>query len=221
MRPRVRAVHDPPRQVDHRRHHRPDRELAHEAAHEPDRAEEREQRRDAAEDELPHPDRLEVEQLVAQQARRRSDHDQLEDRPAQALHDVERRRQIGAAAAERRALEHHRRHTGVRADQRRHGEHPVPDHAAEERRRQRVAEREVEVRRQDEHQQRDAEVRPEQGRVERPEHAQALGHRLDSPPGRFFQDSLPSLVLTRSGSTGVISAPRGGAPRRPQATRSG
>ena len=45
-------------------------------------------------------------------------------------------------------------------------------------------ERRHEVRPRHEHEQRDAEVAPEESVVEEPEHAQALGHRFDSPGGR-------------------------------------
>src|SRR5204863_1922976 len=74
--------------------------------------------------------------------------------------------------------------------------------------------RQAEVGRRDEDENRDAEVQPEEEGVERAEHPQTLRHGLDSP--RWCLDghrSLPSLVRTRSGSTGVISAPRRGAPR--------
>jgi hypothetical protein len=208
----LRPVHDPPRQVDDRGGDGPDCELAHEAAYEADRAQECQQHCDAAEDQLPEPDRLEAEQLVAEQAGGGRDDDELEDRPAEALEHVERGGEVGAAPPERCALQHHRGHAGVCADQRRDGEHGVADHAADQRGRERIAQREIEVRRQDEYEQRDAEVRPEQERVERPEHAQALRNRLHSPLRRLHF-RLPSLVLTRSGSTGVISAPDG-APRR-------
>ena len=76
-----------------------------------------------AEHELPEPDRLEAEQLVAQQAGRGRDHDQLEDRPAEALEDVQPGRDVRAPPAERRALQHHRRHARVGPDQRRDREH--------------------------------------------------------------------------------------------------
>jgi hypothetical protein len=181
------AVDDPPREVDHRRDHGPDRELADEAPHEPDGTEQGEHCRNGAEEELPEPDGLEAEQLVAQEAGRGRDHDQLEDRPAETLQDVQRGREVGAAAAERRPLQDHRRNARVGADQRRDGEHAVPDHRADERRGERGPQRQVEVRRQDEHQQRDAEVRPQQRGVKRPEHAEPLGYRLDSPTGRLLQ----------------------------------
>jgi hypothetical protein len=182
--PRERTRIEP---VDHRRDDGPDRELPYEPADEADRAEQRQHRRDAAEEELPEPDRLKAEQLVAQQTGRGGDHDQLEDRPAQALQDVQAGREIRATAAERGSLQHHRRDARVGADQRRDREHAVSDQTADERCRERGAQRQVEVRRQDEHQQRDAEVRPQQRSVDQPEHVQALGDRLDSPTGRVPQ----------------------------------
>jgi hypothetical protein len=163
--------------------------------------------RDDAEQELPRPYRLEAEELVAEEAGRRCDHDQLEDRPPDALEDVERRREIRAAASEWRPLQHHCRHARVRADQRGKGEHQIPDHGPDERRGERVAQRQIEVGGQDEHQQRDPEVRPEERRVHEAEDTQAIRNRLDSPLWCVPHYSLPSLVLTRSGSTGVISAP--------------
>lgn len=48
----------------------------------------------------------------------------------------------------------------------------VPDQAADERRRERIAQRQVEEGRQDEHEQRHAEVRPEQRRIEEAEDPQ-------------------------------------------------
>ena len=57
----VRLVQDPPRQVGERGQHRPDRELPHVAAHEADRPKEREHDGDAAEQERPHPARVETE----------------------------------------------------------------------------------------------------------------------------------------------------------------
>ena len=179
--PEPRAVEDPPGEINDRSGNRPDRELPDEAPDEADRPQQREQRRQTAEGELPDPDRLEAEELVAQQPGRRRDHDQLEHRPAQALQHVEHGREVGAALPERRTLEDHRRHPPVGPDERGRGEHRVADQPADERRRQRVLQREVEVRRQNEHEQRDAEVRPEQRRVEQAEHAETIRYRLDSP----------------------------------------
>ena len=181
----VRAVDDPPREVGDREGDRPDRELAHEAADEADRPEQRQRGGEPAEEELPRPGRVEPEQLVAEQPRGGRDHDQLEDRPAEALRDVEHRRDVRAALPERSPLEHHRRHAPVRADQRSQREHRVPDQPADERRRERVLQRQVEVGRQHEHEQRDAEVDPEQRRVDEAEHAKPLRHGLDSPGWRF------------------------------------
>ncbi len=188
--PEIRSVDDPPREVDDREADRPDRELAHEAADEADRPEQRERSGEPAEEKLPRPGRLEPEQLVAEQPGRGSDHDQLEDRPAEALRDVEHGRDVRAALTERSPLEHHRRHAPVRTDQRSQREHRVPDQPADERRPQRVLQRQVEVGRQHEHEQRDAEVDPEQGRVDEAQDPQPLGHRLDSPARRFHIGSL-------------------------------
>jgi len=185
--PQPSAVEDPPGEIGNRSRNRPDRELADEAAHEADRPQQREQRREPAEGELPDPDRLEAEELVAQQPGRSRDHDQLEDRPAETLDHVQDGRGVRPALPERCALQHHRRHAAVGADQPCDREHAVADQPADERREERGAQRQVEVRRQDEHEQRDAEVRPEQRRVERSEHSQALGDRLDSPTGRCSQ----------------------------------
>src|SRR5207244_10698113 len=105
----IRAVHDPPGQVDDRREDGPARERAYETANESDWAEQREHRRGDAEHELPEPDRLEAEQLVAEEAGGGRDHDQLEDRPAEALHDVQHGGEVRAALTERRSLQHPRR----------------------------------------------------------------------------------------------------------------
>src|SRR5262249_26822544 len=86
-----------------------------------------------------------------------------------------------AALSERRALEHHRRHACVGADQRLDGEHRAADQSAEHRCEQRLLEREAEVRSRDEDEDGDAEVRPEQKGVGQAEHPQALRYRLDSP----------------------------------------
>ena len=150
--PEVCALDDPPGEVDDGCKDRPDRELPYEAAHEAHRPEECEHRRDDAEQELPRPHRLEAEELVAEETGRRCDHDQLEDRPAQALQDVERRREIRAAASEWGPLQHHGRHARVRADQRGNGEHQVADHGPDERRCERVTQRQIEVGGQNEHQ---------------------------------------------------------------------
>jgi hypothetical protein len=90
-------------------------------------------------------------------------------------------------APERRALQNHRRDTRVGPDERGEREHRVADDPADDGGGKCVAEREIEVRRQHEHEERDAEVGPEQRRVEQPEHAQSVGHRLDSPRRRLLQ----------------------------------
>ena len=61
-----------------------------------DRAEQPEEERGRAEHERPGPARLEPEELVGQGRRGGRDHEQLEDRPAEALHDVDRGRQVRA-----------------------------------------------------------------------------------------------------------------------------
>ena len=138
---------DPPGEVDDGREDGPDRELPHEPSYEPDRAEQRQHGGERSEGQLPEPDRLEAEQLVAEQAGGGGDHDQFEDCPAEALHDVERRGEIGAAPPEWRALQHHRRHARIRADEGGEREHDVSDQAADERRGERIPERKIEVRR--------------------------------------------------------------------------
>ena len=110
-----------------------------------------------------------------------------------ALEDVEPGCEVRAALAERRALQHHRRHARVGADHRRHAEHRVPDQAAEDGREHRVAQREVEVARRDEHEERDAEVDPEQDRVEQAEHPKPLGNGLDAPARRVVHGVSDSL----------------------------
>jgi hypothetical protein len=138
---------------------------------------------DPAEEELPQPQHVDVEELGEEEIGRRRDHDQLEDGPAEALQDVEACGQVGPPPTERCALQHHRRHACVGADQGREAEQRVADQPADERRRQRVPQREVEVRWEDEDQQRDPEVDPQQRRVDEAENPEPLGHRLDSPVG--------------------------------------
>ena len=151
----ARAVEDPPGQVGERRGDGPDRELADVPADEADRPEQRKRHRQRAEEQRPEPGRLEPEQLVAEQARGLRDHDQLEDRPAEALQHVQNGREVRASVAERRALEHHCRHASVCADRPRDRQQQISDHAADERGEERLAEREVEEPREDEDEQRD------------------------------------------------------------------
>jgi len=204
----VLAVHRPPRQVRERGDDEVDGELAHVAAHEADRAEEGERRRDRAHHDRPERLAAEAEDLLRERARRGGDDDQLENRPTEALQDVERGRQQGAAAPKRGAEHDHRRHPCIGADHPRHAEHRVPDDAREEDRRERTSQRERrdEERARDDHEQRDREIAPEEERVDEAEHPQALRDGLDSPIGRVGH-ALPSPVLTGSGSTGLISAP--------------
>src|SRR5262249_51708639 len=88
---------------------------------------------------------------------------------------------------------------------------------ADDGREDRLLQRQVEVHGRDEDEDRDAEVQPQEERVDRSEHAQPLRHRLDSPLRRLHQ-LLPTLALTRSGSTGVIPARPRGHPGEIQAT---
>src|SRR6266511_1395613 len=208
----IRALEDPPGEVDDRGNHCPDRELADKATNEADRPEQGEERGEPAECELPDPDRLETEELVAEEPGRRRDDDQLEDRPAEALKDVENSGDVGAALSEGGALEHHRRHASVRADQRRKREHPVPDHAADERRRKRVLEREVEIGGEDEHEQGNAEVRPEQGRVQQPEDAEPFRHRLDPPTWSSHLPPFAGITRIRFDGCDLSSSARRSTP---------
>src|SRR2546421_618667 len=96
------AAQRPTAEVEQRDDHEPDREVAHVAADEADRAEEGKQRRDDAEEDLPEVEAADAEDLLRERARSRGDDDQLEDRPAEALQDVQRPRQVRAPIAERR-----------------------------------------------------------------------------------------------------------------------
>ena len=66
-----------------------------------DRPEQPEPERGRAEDDRPGPAGLEAEQLVGERRRRRRDHEQLEHRPAEALHDVDRGGKVRPTLAER------------------------------------------------------------------------------------------------------------------------
>ena len=199
---------DPPDEVRDRERDGPDRELADEAPNEADRPQQRKHGRDGAEDELPEPDGVEAERPVGEGRRRGRDDDQLEDRPAEALQHVEPGREVGAAPAERRPLEHHRRHARVGADQRGDAEHRAADHAAEHRREERLLQRQAQVRRRDENEDRDAEVRPEQERVGRSQDAQPLRYRLDSPIRSLHRGAGQP---TNGAVTGCARARRAGA----------
>ena len=218
------AVQRPPGEVEERRDHDPDRELPHELADEADRAEQRERGRDAAEDDLPERHAAEAEELLGESARAGGDDDQLEHRPAEALDDVERRRQVRAAPSERRAQQHHRRHARVGADQAAEPEQEVADdgggddRAERDRQRQREPELvggEDEERPRDDHEQRDREVRPEEQPVERAEDAQALRNGLDAPGRRVVRcHSAPFAGMTRSRFDGCDLSPQAGHPGR-------
>ena len=121
--------------------------------------------------------------MLRERARGGGDDDELERRPADVLCDVERRGQVGAAAAERRAQEHHPGYARVGADERRDGEERVPDERADEDGEKRIAQRECrhEQRADDDDEQRHGEVAPQQGGVEAAQHAKPLGDGLDAP----------------------------------------
>ena len=173
----------PPDDVAECQRDRPDGDDADEAADDTDRADQSEDQRHGSEHERPGPLRSEPEQSVGEGGRRGRDHEQLEDRPADRLHDVDDRGQSGAAPSERSAHQHHGGHAGLRADRGRGGEHRLPDRTADRDRDQRIGERQRrdEIRARDEDEQRDAEIAPEQAGVEKAEHAQPPGHRIDSP----------------------------------------
>jgi hypothetical protein len=191
----VGLVERPPREVRERGEHDPGAEAAQELPHDPDRSEQREHGGHGAEDQRPCPAPLEAERPVGEGARGGGDDDQLEDRPAEALADVEHRREVRAAASERRAQEHHRGHARVGADHPRQAEHDVADHAADDDRDDGLRERQRrhEQRAEDDHEQRDAQAAPEEREVDEAEHAQALRDRLDPPVRRVpAQLALPS-----------------------------
>ena len=180
---RVGAVDRPPREVHERERHRPDREAPDEAADEPDRPEQREDERAGAEDERPQPLRTEAEELVGERSGGRRDHEQLEDRPADALQHVDPRRQERPALSERSAHQRHARHARVGADHPGDGDHRIPDDAADDDRDERCGERQ---RRHEngaghDHEQRHAEVPPQEPRFEPAEHVQSRRDRVDPP----------------------------------------
>ena len=74
-----------------------------------------------------------------------------------------------------------------------------PISAADERRRERLLQRQVEVSRQDEHQQRHAEVEPEQRRVREAQHPQPLRHGRDSPTWCFHLTPFAGMTRIRFG----------------------
>jgi hypothetical protein len=212
----VGLVDRPPGQVAERGEHEPDGELADVAADEADRPEQRERDRDATEEQRPEPLRPEAEHAVGEGGAGARDDDQLVHGPAQALDDVEGGGEIRAALAEGCAHQDHRGNTSIRAD----GGGRAQEDAAEDRRDEdcehRLLQREGghEQGAGDDHQEADREVAPEQHRVAEPEHAQPFRNGLDSPLRRLgAHPTLPSPVRTGSGSTGVISARLGRAPR--------
>ena len=152
---------------------------------------------------LPERHAAEAEQLLRECARAGRDDDQLEDRPAEALHDVERGRQVRAAAAERRAQQHHRRHARVGADQAAEPEHQVADDRGGDDRAERDRQRERRGRTASAGSTRNAPATITSSETERfaqsrkpsrtSEHPQALRDRLDSPVRRVVQcHALPS-----------------------------
>ena len=114
----VAVLDDPDGEIDDRRGDRPDADLADVPADEADGAEQREHEPERAEDELPHPDQVHAEESLRERPGGDRDHGDLEDRPAEALEHVQAGREVGAALAERRAVQRHRRHARVGADQR-------------------------------------------------------------------------------------------------------
>jgi hypothetical protein len=219
---RVPAVQRPPAEIDERRDHDPDRELAHVLPHEADRAEERERGRDGPEEDLPEDDAAEAEHLLREGTGAGRDDDQLEHGPAEALEEVEPRREIGAAPPERGAHQHHRGHASVGADQAAEPE----QHAAGERCRDDCAERigkrerqtelvgrKNEERARDDHEQGDGEVRPEQEPVEEAEDAKPLGNGLDAPAWCVgVYHAAPFAGMTRIRFDGCDLSPRRGHP---------
>jgi len=140
---------------------------------------------------------VEADEPLRKRACGEGDDRDLEHRPPKALEHVEAGREVGAALPERCALQHHRGHTCVGADQRGDAEHRVAEQAADHGREQRLPKGQAEVGRRHEHEERDAEVRPEQQRVECPEHAQALRHGLDSPRRRCVGHVTPFAGTSR------------------------
>ena len=183
QRTEVGPVERPPREIDECERHCPDRKAADEPPDESDRPEQREHERAGAEDDRPQPLGAEAEELVGECGRGGGDHEKLEDRPADALRDVDRRREERSSLAERRAHERHARDASVRADQARRGEHEVPDEAADEDRDERVGQRQRgdEYRAGHDHEKRDAEIPPEEPRLDPAEDLKPGRNRLDAP----------------------------------------
>ncbi len=110
------------------------------------------------------------------------DHDQLEGRPTHVLRDVQDRRRVRAAPAERRPHEHHAREPALSPDVAGEAEERAADRRADEGREKgpgKTQPREIGSR--DEHEEADAEVAPEKREVAQGERAQPLGNRCDAP----------------------------------------
>jgi hypothetical protein len=174
----VRVVERPPGEVRERGEDDPERDALHPLPDEPDGTEEREQGGGRRSRELPDPERAVHECL-----RGRGDDEHLEDRPAEVLEDVEPGGEIRPGAAERRAQQHHGRHSCFRADGRRAPEHGVADDSAHEDREQRMGQRERrdEERAGDEHEEAEAEAAPQHPVLEASERPQARRNRRDAP----------------------------------------
>src|SRR5437764_998064 len=83
-----------------------------------------------------------AQEPLRERARCDRDHGDLEDRPAEALEYVQPGCEIGAALPERRAVQRHRRHACVGADQCGGAEHRVANHRADQRREECLLQRE-------------------------------------------------------------------------------
>ena len=132
----------PPGEIGDSERHHPDGDAADDRADDSDRAEQPERERCGTEDERPGPTGLDPEELVGERRRRGRDHEQFEHRPAEALHDVDCGREIGATLSERQSQRDHRRDACLGADRAGEREHQVADQAADEDRCERARQRE-------------------------------------------------------------------------------
>ena len=179
--------------------HDPDGDRADVAPDEADGAGEAKRQRQRAERERPRPPRLEAEELVGECGSCRGDDEQLEDGPAQRLHDVDRGRDERALLAERRPQEHHRGHACLRTDSRRGAEHRAAEGGADEDREHCVQER------QRGHEDRSRTTTSR----ETPRFAQRSP--VSKPPStrsRFGTGSMPQLCDSSSGTRGESTARR-------------
>jgi hypothetical protein len=147
------------------------------------RAEEREPQSARPEHDRPEPLCSKAEELVREGRCRGRDDEELEDRPADSLQDVDPGRQQRAALAERRAHERHSRDASVRADHPRDREHRVAEDAAEEDRDARLGERECrhEHGARHDHQERHAEIPPQEPGLEPAEDSEPRRDGVDAP----------------------------------------